>query len=442
MFFERNLYKELVVWRQGKYRKPLIVQGARQTGKTSLIRHFGKSEFADMAYFNFDERPELNQIFKQTKQVERLLHNLSIIHGRKIDSTQTLIFFDEIQECEEALNALKYFSENAPEYPIIAAGSLLGISLGTQKSFPVGKVEFLKLYPLTFSEFLKAKNPELHHILNTINPFEPLLDTIFNECLDNFKAYMLCGGMPEPALRMVETMDMFEIQKSLHQIQAAYALDFSKHAEKNEAIRINYVWDAIPSQLAKENKKFIYQAIRHGARAREYENALIWLEQAGLIYRVPLCKKPEFPLSFYSDLSAFKLYMLDIGLLRHQTKLDPLIFKEGNRLFTEFKGALSENYILQSLTAQFDAGFSYWTSDSIAEVDFLLQYRNTIIPIEVKSGESIRSKSLAYYAKQYNPDLKIRYSLKNLAFNAAQLNIPIFLADQTKRFVDAVLLNM
>ena len=436
MFFERHLYKDLVAWQQGKYRKPLIVQGARQTGKTSLIRHFGKTQFADMAYFNFDERPELNQIFKQTKQVERLLHNLSIIHGRKIDPTTTLIFFDEIQECEEALNALKYFNENAPEYPIIAAGSLLGISLGTHKSFPVGKVEFLKLYPLTFSEFLKAKNPQLHDYLQTIDPFEPLLDAIFNESLDIFKTYMLCGGMPEPALRMVETMDMFEIGKSLHQIHTAYAFDFSKHAEKTEAIKINYVWESIPSQLAKENKKFIYQTIRQGARAREYENALLWLEQAGLIYRVPLCKKPAFPLSFYSDLSAFKIYMLDIGLLRHQTKLDPLLFKEGYRLFTEFKGALSENYVLQSLTTQFDSGLSYWTSDAIAEVDFLLQYRDKILPIEVKSGESIRSKSLAYYAKQYNPDLKIRFSLKNLEVTEDFINIPIFLADQTKRFID------
>ncbi len=439
MFFERRLYKDLAAWQQGKYRKPLIVQGARQTGKTSLIRHFGKTQFGDMAYFNFDERPELNQIFKQTKQVERLLHNLSIIHGRKIDPTNTLIFFDEIQECEEALNALKYFSENAPEYPIIAAGSLLGISLGTHKSFPVGKVEFLKLYPLTFSEFLKAKNPQLHDYLQAIDPFEPLLDAIFNESLDIFKSYMICGGMPEPALRMVETMDMFEIGKSLHQIHTAYAFDFSKHAEKTEAIRINYVWDSIPSQLAKENKKFIYQTIRQGARAREYENALVWLEQAGLIYRVPLCKKPAFPLSFYSDLSAFKIYMLDIGLLRHQTKLDPLLFKEGNRLFTEFKGALSENYVLQSLTTQFDSGLSYWTSDAIAEVDFLLQYHDKILPIEVKSGESIRSKSLAYYEKQYNSELKIRFSLKNLEVTEGFINIPIFLADQTKRFVDTLL---
>jgi uncharacterized protein len=439
MFFERNLYTALVTWKQGKYRKPLIVQGARQVGKTSLIRHFGKTQFENLAYFNFDERPELNQIFQQTKQVERLLNNLSIIHGRKIDPANTLIFFDEIQECEEALNSLKYFSENASEYAIVAAGSLLGISLGRSQSFPVGKVEFLKLYPLTFSEFLKAKNSQMYDYLLQINPSEPLLDAVFNECLDIFKTYMLCGGMPEPALRMAETMDMFEISKSLHQIQTAYSLDFSKHAEKNEAVKISYVWDAIPSQLAKENKKFVYQTIRQGARAREYENALIWLEQAGLIYRVPLCKKPEFPLSFYSDLSAFKIYMLDIGLLRYQTKLDPLLFKEGNRLFTEFKGALTENYILQSLTTLFDSGFSYWTSDSIAEVDFLLQYRDKILPIEVKSSENVRSKSLAYYAKQYNPVLKIRYSLKNLEFNEGLLNIPIFLADQTKRLVDLIL---
>ena len=440
MFFERNLYADLVKWKIGQYRKPLILQGARQTGKTSLIRHFGKTHFAEMAYFNFEERPELSQIFKQTKQVERLLHNLSIIYGKKIDATQTLIVFDEIQECEEALNALKYFSENAPEYAIISAGSLLGISLGTHKSFPVGKVEFLQLYPLTFHEFLKSKNLKLYNYSQSITtPFEPLLDDIFNEFVDIFKAYMICGGMPEPALRMVETMDMFEIEKSLRQIQGAYSLDFSKHAEKTEAIRIKYVWDAIPSQLAKENKKFIYQTIRQGARAREYENALVWLEQAGLVYRVPLCKKPEFPLSFYSDLSAFKIYMLDIGLLRLQTQLDPIIFKEGNRLFTEFKGALSENYILQSLTTQFESPLSYWTSGAVAEIDFLIQYQDKIIPVEVKSNESVRSKSLAYYSNQYAPTLKIRYSLKNLEYNGDLLNIPIFLADHTKRFVDLIL---
>lgn len=440
MFFERNLYSELVKWKNGKYRKPLILQGARQTGKTSLIRHFGKTQFAEMAYFNFEERPELSQMFKQTKQVERLLHNLSMVHGKKLDPIHTLIVFDEIQECEEALNSLKYFSENAPEYAIVSAGSLLGISLGTSKSFPVGKVEFLQLYPLTFHEFLKAKNPQLYNYSQSISaPFEPLLDVFFSEFVDIFKAYMICGGMPEPALRMVETIDMFEIEKSLRQIQGAYALDFSKHAEKTEAIRIKYVWDAIPSQLAKENKKFIYQTIREGARAREYENAIVWLEQAGLVYRVPLCKKPEFPLSFYSDLSAFKIYLLDIGLLRLQTKLDPIIFKEGNRLFTEFKGALSENYVLQSLTTQFEAPLSYWTSNAVAEVDFLIQYQDKIIPVEVKSSESIRSKSLTYYANKYAPSLKIRYSLKNLEYNNGLLNIPIFLADHTKRFVDLIL---
>jgi uncharacterized protein len=298
----------------------------------------------------------------------------------------------------------------------------------------------LQLYPLTFHEFLKSKNVKLYNYSLSVNAsFEPLLDEVFNEMVDIFKAYMICGGMPEPALRMVETLDMFEVEKSLRQIQGAYALDFSKHAEKTEAIRIKYVWDAIPSQLAKENKKFIYQTIRQGARAREYENALVWLEQAGLVYRVPLCKKPEFPISFYSDLSAFKIYMLDIGLLRLQTKLDSIIFKEGNRLFTEFKGALSENYVLQSLTTQFESPLSYWTSDSVAEVDFLIQYLDKIIPVEVKSSENVKSKSLTFYGNQFKPALKIRYSLKNLEYNDGLLNIPIFLADQTKRFVDLIL---
>ena len=328
MFFERKLYPELLQWKIGKYRKPLILQGARQTGKTSLIKHFGATQFLETAYFNFEERPELGQIFKDTKQVDRILHNLSIIYGKKIDGSTMLIVFDEIQACEEALNALKYFSENAPEYAIIAAGSLLGISLGSHKSFPVGKVEFLQLNPLTFSEYLKSKNLSLwNYAQTTTESFDALLPGFFVEFIDHFKTYMICGGMPEPALRMVETMDIYEVEKSMNQILGAYALDFSKHAEKTEALRIRYVWEAIPAQLAKENKKFIYQTIRQGARAREFEMAIEWLEQAGLIHRILLCKKLSFPLSFYSVLSAYILYMLDVGLFLIKTMLDPIIFR-------------------------------------------------------------------------------------------------------------------
>jgi predicted AAA+ superfamily ATPase len=441
MFFERKLYPELLQWKIGKYRKPLILQGARQTGKTSLIKHFGATQFLETAYFNFEERPELGQIFKDTKQVDRILHNLSMIYGKKIDSSTMLIVFDEIQACEEALNALKYFSENAPEYAIIAAGSLLGISLGSHKSFPVGKVEFLQLNPLTFFEYLKSKNLSLwHYAQTTTESLDALLPGFFVEFIDHFKTYMICGGMPEPALRMVETMDIYEVEKSMNQILGAYALDFSKHAEKTEALRIRYVWEAIPAQLAKENKKFMYQTIRQGARAREFEMAIEWLEQAGLIHRIPLCKKPSFPLSFYSDLSAFKIYMLDVGLLRIHTRLDPVIFKEGHRLFTEFKGALSENYILQSLTAQFDGLISYWASNGKAEVNFLLQYKDMIIPIEVKSSDNVTSKSLTVYAKEYSPRLRIRFSLKNLEYSPdGLLNIPIFLADHTRSFIDEII---
>jgi predicted AAA+ superfamily ATPase len=341
-----------------------------------------------------------------------------------------------VQECIPALNALKYFNENASEYAIACAGSLLGITLGKQLSFPVGKVTFLNVYPLSFSEYLKAIDDNLYNYFSQYNTLEPIPDIFFNQLRDHFKKYMITGGLPEVVLTMIEENDYNKIGKVLNDIINAYKIDFSKHPVMKDVAKIGFVWDSLPSQLGKENKKFIYQLVREGARAREYEDALRWLEQSGLIYKIPLSKKPELPISAYDDLTSFKIYMFDVGVLRHTSHLDPIAFIEGNRLFTEFKGALSENVVLQSLVTQFESLPRYWTSKNEAEVDFLIQYRNNIFPAEVKSDENIRSKSLAYYSKTFNPKVRIRYSMKNLSVNEGLINIPLFMADKTKSLLD------
>ena len=436
MEFKRNLSENLISWQQSRYRKPLLLMGARQVGKTSLLKTFGSTAFKNTAYFNFEEKPELAQFFEQTKDVNRILQNLSLVNGSTITPSETLIIFDEIQECRPALNTLKYFHENAPEYVVAGAGSLLGITLGKEGSFPVGQVDFLTLYPLSFSEFLQQLNPPLHSFLSSIDSIEAIPDIFFNDLLEKFRLYFISGGLPEPAGTLLDTSDVEMIQRQLKDIRNAYALDFSKHSTTKDIAKIGYIWNSLPSQLARENKKFMFQAVKTGARARDYEDALHWLTQAGLVYKINRCTKPNLPMSAYDDLAAFKIYLLDVGLLRNLSQLDPMAFKEGNRMFTEFKGALTENYILQSILPQFEAIPRYWTSEAKAEVDFLIQYKNTIIPIEVKSDENIRSKSLTYYSKTYSPPLRIRYSLKNLTLDDGLLNIPLFLADYTRHLID------
>ena len=410
--------------------------GARQVGKTSLLKTFGATAFKNTAYFNFEEKPELAQFFEQTKDVKRILQNLSLANGATITPGETLIIFDEIQECRPALNTLKYFHENAPEYFVSGAGSLLGITLGKEGSFPVGQVDFLTIHPLTFSEFLSELNHPLNTYLNSIDKIVAIPDLFFNDLVEKFKMYFISGGLPEPANTLLETNDIELVQRQLRDIRNAYALDFSKHSATKDIVKMGYIWNSLPSQLARENKKFMFQAVKSGARARDYEEALLWLIQAGLVHKVSKCTKPNLPLSAYTDLSAFKIYLLDVGLLRNLAQLDPTAFREGNRLFTEFKGALTENYILQAILPQFDTTPAYWTSEGKAEVDFLIQYRNTIIPVEVKSDENIRSKSLTYYHQTYSPPLRIRYSLKNLSLDDGLLNIPLFMADYTKYLVD------
>lgn len=436
MYFKRRLSENLQKWSKSVYRKPLLLKGARQTGKTSLLKDFGKNEFEDLAYFNFEEQPDLKQFFEQTRDVKRIIQNLSMLHGTPIVPNKTLLVFDEIQECRPALNSLKYFCENHPEYAVAGAGSLLGITLGKEASFPVGKVEFMELHPLTFTEFLEKAEPNLASFIKSIEKIEPIPDIFFNHLVEKFKMYYLCGGMPEAAKHLVSDKGMELIRKSLDDILIAYSLDFAKHAAPKDIARIGFVWHSIPSQLARDNKKFLYQRVKTGARAREYEDALLWLIQAGLVHKINRCGKPRIPISAYDDLSAFKLYLLDVGLLQVMAGLDHKVFQDGKRLFSEFKGALTENYILQSLIPQFESKPRYWVSEGKAEVDFLIQYKNRVLPIEVKSEENVRSKSLAVYHLKYSPPLRLRFSIKNLQFRDGLLNIPLFLADKTKSFVD------
>jgi uncharacterized protein len=435
MEIERCVLQQLITWKASPGRKPLILQGARQAGKTWLLKRFGRDYFETVAYFNFEQQAELKQFFKTTKDPKRILQNLSLVHGKAILPQTTLVIFDEIQECNDALNALKYFNEDMPEYAVACAGSLLGVAMSRGASFPVGKVEFIQVHPLTFAEFLAAADRNLSGYLENIEKIETIPDIFFNPLTDKLKMYYITGGMPEAVVSLLEYKDVELTQKSLQNILNAYALDFSKHVENREIPKINHIWTSLPSQLARENKKFLYQAIKPGARAREYEDALSWLINAGLVHRVSCCSRPSLPLSAYDDLSAFKIYMHDVGLLRRLSKLDPVAIAEGNRLLMEFKGALTENFVLESLVQQFEGAPRYWKSESKAEVDFLVQFENMIVPIEVKSDENIKSKSLAFYRKAFNPGISIRYSLRNLKRDEWLINIPLFMVDYTRKIL-------
>ena len=436
MEIKRRALEQLAEWKIKSSRKPLLLTGIRQVGKTWLLKHFGKKYFDDTAYFNFERQEELSQFFRTTRDPGRIIDNLSLVHGRAIQPQKTLIIFDEIQESGEALNSLKYFCEEAPEYAVACAGSLLGVALGHDKSFPVGKVNFLQVYPVTFSEFLSEEAPDLYGYLEQIDKPEPIPEIFFNPLCEKLKMYFISGGMPEAVATLLGARDTNATQAVLQSVISSYQLDFSKHVEKKDIPKINYIWNSLPSQLARENKKFLYQAVRPGARAREYEDALLWLSNAGLVTKVYCSEKPGIPLTAYDDLTAFKVYLPDVGVLRRLSLLDPVAFSEGNRMFTEFKGALTENYILSGLTGQFEPIPRYWRSGNKAEVDFLIQYRNQVIPVEVKSDENIRSKSLAYYKKEYTPGLSVRFSLRNLKKDEGLINIPLFMVDYARKIID------
>ena len=436
MEIKRNIFNQLIQWKSTPGRKPLVLQGARQVGKTWLLKCFGRDHFDSVAYFNFDQQVELKQFFQTTKDPVRILQNLSLVHGKAINPFTTLVIFDEIQECNEALNALKYFNEDAPQYAIACAGSLLGVAMSRGASFPVGKVDFIQIHPVSFSEFLSAADNQLYNYLEGLGKIEVIPDIFFNPLTDKLKMYYISGGMPEAIVALLENRDIELTQRALLNILNAYKLDFSKHVENRNIPRINYIWSSLPSQLARENKKFLYQSVKPGARAREYEEALLWLIHAGLVQRVYCNSRPSLPLSAYDDLTAFKIYINDVGLLRRLSQLDPVAIAEGNRLLTEFKGALTENFILESLVRQFEVMPRYWKSENLAEVDFLLQFENIIVPVEVKSDENVRSKSLAFYRKEFNPAISLRFSLRNLKQDSGLINIPLFMVDHTTRILE------
>lgn len=438
MFFDRNILAQLQAWTARPTPKPLLLKGARQVGKTSLLKWYGQTYYSKTAYFNFDRQPDLKQFFELTKDPLRIIQNLSLVVGFSIEPKNTLIIFDEIQECKEALNSLKYFEELEESFHLVGAGSLLEVTLGNFSSFPVGKVDFLELFPLTFMEFLSQKDSEMANYLESIQAIEPIPDYFFNRILESFRLYMISGGMPEAAKELVESADLQRVEDLLDNINQAYELDFSKHVPARDIQKINFIWNSIPSQLAKENKKFLYQVVKPGARAREYEDALTWLIQAGLVYKVNRVTKVGVPLSVYQDLNAFKIYFLEMGLLRRKARLQPAAILNPTELFSEFKGALAENYVLQSLLVQFGELPSYWTSDGKAEVDFLLSYQNEILPVEVKSGENTRSRSLSVYDQENNPRVKLRFSMKNLINQDGLINIPLFMADRTRYLLDLV----
>ncbi len=443
---ERLAMQKLLDWKNSKYRKPLILKGVRQVGKTWLLKEFAKRHYENMAYFNFDEHPEYKQFFESTKDVERILQNLMMASGEVIkqdNPEDTLIVFDEIQECPNALNTLKYFCENTPHYHVACAGSLLGIALSKPASFPVGKVDFLEIMPMTFTEFLMANGDgNFADYMKSVDRIEPIPEAFFNPLYEKLKMYFVTGGMPESVRSWVQDRDVELMQQVLSNILGAYERDFAKHPDPKDFPKISMIWKSIPSQLARENKKFIYKVVKEGARAREYEDALQWLCDANLTYKIYRSTAPGLPISAYDDLSAFKLYMVDVGLLRRLSLLAPSAFGEGNRLFVEFKGALSENYVLQALQNQFEAMPRYWTMDNPRyEVDFLIQRENDILPVEVKSESNVESRSLKKYKEKFEDKVKlrVRFSLNNLRMDDDLLNIPLFMADHADKIIGMAL---
>ncbi len=434
---------KLLAWKNSPYRKPLILKGVRQVGKTWVLKEFGKLYYKNIAYFNFDENKEYKQFFETTKSVERILQNLMLASGQKIEAENTLVIFDEVQDCPEVINSMKYFCENAPQYHVACAGSLLGITLAKPSSFPVGKVNFMQINPMNFTEFLLANGDEnLAKYIEQIDKIEQIPDAFFNPLYEKLKMYYVTGGMPESVLMWTKARDVNAMQETLFEIITAYERDFAKHPSVGEFPKISMIWNSIPSQLARENKKFLYKVVKNGARAREYEDALQWLVSAQLVYKIYRNTAPNLPIAAYDDVSAFKIYLADVGLLRRLAQLSPTAFSEGNRLFTEFKGALTENYVLQALLTQFEVMPRYWSQTNPPyEVDFLIQRENDIFPIEVKSEANINSRSLKKFKELFpnQTKLRIRFSLNNLKLDDDMLNIPLFMADYTDKLIELAL---
>lgn len=426
----RIAIEKLYRWKESRRRKPLIIQGARQVGKTWLMKEFGRSAYRDMIYINFDSNSRMAELFASDLNTDRLIMGIELYAGKKIDPDSTLLIFDEVQEVPRALSSLKYFYENAPQYHIICAGSLLGIALHAGTSFPVGKVDFLELYPLSFREFLMAV---------TGIQFAKLLDSQDYKMITSFKQtyiealkqYYFIGGMPEAVENFTEERDFYEVREVQKRILEAYEQDFSKHAPLEIVPKIRMVWNSIPSQLAKENKKFLYGLVREGGRAKEYETAIMWLCDCGLVYKIERVKGGGIPLKAYVDQKAFKLFVVDVGLLGCMTGLSPKILLDGNDLFTEFKGALTEQYVCQQLKTLENLSIYYYTNDrGSCEVDFVVDTGERTVPVEVKAEVNLKAKSLKTYYEKYQPEISIRTSMADYRPEEWLMNLPLYAIEE------------
>ncbi|MDY4711437.1 MAG: ATP-binding protein [Ruminococcus bromii] len=422
----RIAIEKLYKWKNSKRRKPLIIEGARQVGKTWLMKEFGKQAYADTVYINFDSNSRMADLFSADLDTDRLIMGLELYAGRKINPDNTLLIFDEVQEVPRALASLKYFYENAPQYHIVCAGSLLGIALHQGTSFPVGKVDFLKLYPLSFSEFLMATGNERFAELLKNQDYE-MITSFKQTYIDALKHYYFVGGMPEAVQSFAESKDFNEVRAIQKRILAAYEQDFSKHAPNEIVPKIRMLWNSIPSQLARENKKFIYGLVREGGRAREYETAIMWLSDCGLVHKVSRVNAAGIPLKAYEDLKAFKLFIVDVGLLGCMTGLRQRTLLDGDDLFVEFKGALTEQYVCQQLKTIEDLGIYYYTNDrGSCEIDFVVDTGEQIVPIEVKAETNLRAKSLKTYRERFEPELSVRTSMADYKKEDWLLNLPLY----------------
>lgn len=428
----RIAIEKLFKWKESKYRKPLIIEGARQVGKTWLMKEFGRQAYQDTIYVNFDSNSKMAELFASDLNTNRLIMGLELYAGRKIDPNNTLLIFDEVQEVPRALTSLKYFCENAPQYHIVCAGSLLGIALHQGTSFPVGKVDFLKLYPLSFKEFLMAIDKERFAQLLDEKDFE-MITNFKKTYINAMKQYFFVGGMPEAVRNFAENKDFNEVREIQKRILTAYEQDFSKHAPNEIVPRLRMLWNSIPSQLAKENKKFIYSLIREGARAKDYEMALMWLSDCGLVHKISRVNTPGIPLRAYEDLKAFKLFFVDVGLLGCLAGLSQHTLLDGNDLFVEFKGALTEQYVCQQLKTLEELHVYYFTNDrGSCEIDFVVYTGQSIVPLEVKAEVNLRAKSLKIYQEKFSPEIAIRTSMADYQKEEWLVNLPLYAIDQFK----------
>ena len=423
---ERNLISELIAWKEKKNRKPLILMGVRQCGKTYLLKVFGARCYPDVAYFNFEENDALAKVFDSDFDVSRILFELGLIRGKTIKPESTLVIMDEIQECGRAITAMKYFCENAPQYHIVCAGSLLGVAIQKQQSFPVGKVDFLTLYPLSFTEFLAANGEEMLADFLKEAPDRGIPASVSDKLESLLKQYYITGGMPEVVQTWCDTHDMEQIETVQQAIINSYEMDFAKHAPVKDFPKLTAIWKSIPEQLAKENTKFIFGHVKKGWRSKDLEDALEWLIGAGLVYKVCRIEKPYIPLSSYADPTAFKLYLADVGILRKLSKLPYEVVLNATPYYREFKGSMTENYVLCELVKSVDDTAYYWSSGNVAEVDFVIQCGAEILPIEVKSERNVKARSLAEYRKKYQPKYAVKTSMRSETNGEEVLNVPLY----------------